>query len=294
MSLLFVCDTSSDCISRINLDVFEENCRIDLRGSENVRIGPHGICKYRNKIITANSYSNSISIINLEGNVSISHTFIGMHCNDVAAYDRKAFVICGDLNSVIVIDLVSMKMIEVIPCGNQPHSISMSIIKRILLVANMNNDSISLIDMRSKNNCFNIRVGAYPTKAIFTLDGESILVCESNIGSDYKGCISIISLKSHRIIHRIPVGNSPTDIYCDERYLYVSNFGEGTISIIDINNYEEIKKIIVGGMPRGIVSLGKKLYIGDNYNNLLLNVDYISESKKNIPIGGEPTGMILI
>lgn len=161
-------------------------------------------------------------------------------------------------------------------------------------MSNINNDSISLIDIKNRNNYFNIRVGAYPTKAIFTLDGKSILVCESNIGSDYKGCISIISLKSLKIVHRIPVGNSPTDMYCDENFLYVSNFGDGTVSIIDINNYKEIKKIIVGGMPRGIISLGHNLYIGDNYNNLLINVDYTNEGKKNIPIGGEPTGMILV
>jgi len=294
MSLLYVCDTSSDCISRINLEAFEENCRINLRESENARVGPHGICKYRNKIITANSYSNNISIINLKGEISISHTFIGVHCNDVAAYEGRVYVICGDLNSVIVMDLVSMKMLEVIPCGNEPHSISMNINKKILLVANMKNDSISLIEMKGRKNCINIRVGAYPTKAIFTLDGEFILVCESNIGSDYRGCISILSLKTHKIIYRIPVGNCPTDIYCDEKYLYVSNFGDGTVSIIDINNYQEINKIIVGGMPRGIVSLGKDIYVGDNYNNMLLKVDYTNENKKKIPIGGEPTGMILV
>ncbi len=292
MSLLFVCDTSADCISKIDPQQFKEVCRIDLKGSDDKRIGPHGICKYKNYIITANSYSNTVSIVNIEGNSGVSHKFIGMHCNDVTVVDRLAFVICGDLNSVVVLDLGNMNVVEVIPCGSQPHSISAN--RKLLLVANLDNDSISLIDVSHKRSRINIRVGPYPTKAIFTLDGKFVLVCESNMGSDYKGCISIISLKTRSIIHRIAVGCFPTDMYCDEKFLYVSNFGEGTVSIVDINNYIEVKKIIIGGMPRGIVSQGKNLFIGDNYNNMLIKVNYENEYKRKIPIGQEPTGMILV
>ena len=47
-------------------------------------------------------------------------------------------------------------------------------------------------------------------------------------------------------------------------------------------------------MPRGILEDEKYLYVGDNYNNLLFRIDKITENKKAISIGGEPTGMTLL
>jgi len=83
-------------------------------------------------------------------------------------------------------------------------------------------------------------------------------------------------------------------MYCNGEYCYVSNFGDGTVSILDINKYKEIKRIEVGGMPRGILEDEKYLYVGDNYNNLLFRIDKITENKKAISIGTEPTGMTIL
>mgnify|MGYP001584199382 FL=1 len=288
-----MCSTSSDCISKVDLDLFREEEKIYLDKKNLERIGPHGIYVYKNKLLTANSYDNSISMVNIN-NYETESYFIGMHCNDLSVYDNKAYVICGDSDDVIVFDLEKKSIVESIPCGNSPHSIYICKRKNLIIVANMNSDSITIIDCTQNGKIKNVRVGSYPTKAVITTDGNYILVCESNIGMDNKGSISIISLKNYNVLYKIPVGNSPVDMYCNERYCYVSNFGEGTVSILDINNYKEIKKIEVGGMPRGILEDEKYLYVGDNYNNLLLKIDKITENKKAISIGGEPTGMTLL
>ena len=292
MRKLYVCNTSSDCISKVNLDLFIEEEKINLDKKDLKRIGPHGICVYENKLITANSHDNSISII-IDTKKTESH-FIGMHCNDLSVYDNKAYVICGDCNDIIVFDLVKKQIVEAIPCGDLPHSINICKRKKLIIVSNMNSDSITIIECAPKGKIKNLRVGAYPTKALITPDGNYILVCESNIGMDNKGSISIISLKNYKELYNIPVGNSPVDMYCNERYCYISNFGDGTVSKVDINNYKEIKKIEIGGMPRGILEDEKYLYVGDNYNNLLFRIDKITENKKAISIGGEPTGMTLL
>ncbi|MBX4263876.1 YncE family protein [Clostridium estertheticum] len=293
MRNLYVCSTSSDCISKVNLDLFIEEEKIYLDKQNLKRIGPHGIYVYENKILTANSYDNSISIVNTY-NYEIESYFIGMHCNDLSVYDNKAYVICGDSDDVIVFDLEKKNIVEAIPCGNSPHSIYICKKKDLIIVANMNSDSITLIDCAQNGNIKEIRVGAYPTKAVITPDGNYILVCESNIGMDNKGCINIISLKNCNVLNKIPVGNSPVDMYFNGEVCYVSNFGDGTVSILDINKYKEIKRIEVGGMPRGILEDEKYLYVGDNYNNLLFRIDKITENKKVISIGTEPTGMTLL
>ncbi|MBU3158172.1 YncE family protein [Clostridium frigoris] len=293
MRNLYVCSTSADCISKVNLELFVEEEKIYLDKQNLKRIGPHGIYIYENKILTANSYDNSISIVNIN-NYETENYFIGMHCNDLSVYDNKAYVICGDSDDIIVFDLEKKSIVEAIPCGNSPHSIYICKKKKLIIVANMNSDSITLIDCAQNGNIKEIRVGAYPTKALITTDGNYILVCESNIGMNNKGCISIISLKNYNVLNKIPVGNSPVDMYCNGEYCYVSNFGDGTVSILDINKYKEIKRIEVGGMPRGIIEDEKYLYVGDNYNNLLFRIDKITENKKAISIGTEPTGMTLI
>ena len=293
MRNLYVCSTSSDCISKVNLDLFIEEEKIYLDKQNLKRIGPHGIYVYDNKILTANSYDNSISIINIDNNEKETY-FIGMHCNDLSVYDNKAYVICGDSDDIIVFDLEKKTIVEAIPCGNSPHSIYICKKRKLIIVANMNSDSITIIDCAHNGNIKEIRVGAYPTKAVISTDGNYILVCESNIGMDNKGCINIISLKNYNVLNKIPVGNSPVDMYCNEKYCYVSNFGDGTVSILDINNYKEIKRIEIGGMPRGILEDKKYLYVGDNYNNLLFRIDKKTENKKAISIGGEPTGMTIL
>jgi YVTN family beta-propeller protein len=294
MGDIYVCNTSSDCISKINVDTFKEECRLKFTLDSSSKVGPHGICAYNEELLIANNYNNSLSIIDMDKNLEKESYFIGMHCNDVVVYDNTAYIVCGESNCAVLFSLSERKIIEQIPCGNLPHSISLCREKRLALISNMQSDSITLVDCDNRENTKNINVGCYPTKALFSVDGQYILVCESNIGSYYRGSISIISVKTLKLVNRVMVGKYPVDMCCDERYCYVSNFGEGSVSIVDINSSREVRKITTGGMPRGIVKSGRHIYIGDNYNNMLIELDMENENKRKIPIGGEPTGMILL
>ncbi|MCY6482796.1 YncE family protein [Clostridium aestuarii] len=294
MNWLYVCNTSSDNISVVNIREFKEEFKISLKVSNAEKIGPHGICIYKDKLLVANNYSNTISVIDVKEKKEIERHFIGMHCNDAVVYKDKAYVICGELNYVVVFNLITNKIDEQIPCGELPHSIEINKQKKLLLISNFENDSLTLIDLEDKKNIKNIRVGAYPTKALFSVGSNHILVCESNIGADIRGSIGILSLKNFRIVNKILVGKYPVDMYIDSKCCFVSNFGEGTVSIVDINNYKEIKKINLGGMPRGIIKINDYIYVGDNYNNLLIRANIQSDNKKAISIGGEPNGMTMI
>lgn len=294
LNCLYICSTSSDSVYVVNLNNFRVKNKISLKSNElTEKIGPHGICISKGKLITANNYNNSISIIDLKTGIQEESYYIGAHCNDIVTLGNKAYITCSDSNSLITFDLKLKKIVEQIPCGNLPHSISLNTNKKLLLVCNMENDTITLIDCKNSGNVKNIKVGSYPTKAIFTMDGEHILVCESNLGSQFKGSIAILSLKNYKIITRIISGNSPCDIYCNNRYCFVSNFGDGSISILDMSTYTEKKKVIVGGMPGNILKYGDNLYIGDNYNDLLIKLNIENNSKQFIPIGSEPTGMVM-
>ncbi len=83
-------------------------------------------------------------------------------------------------------------------------------------------------------------------------------------------------------------------MYCDEKYCYVSNYGDGTISIIDIINFINVKSIRIGGMPRGIICDERYIYVGDSYNDLIMRINKNDNHEKLIiPLKGQPTGMII-
>ncbi|MCM0650636.1 YncE family protein [Clostridium swellfunianum] len=293
MSSLFICNTSSDYISQINLAEFYEERRIPLGVDKISRIGPQGICAYKDKLLVANSYNNSLSILDMAQMMQIEEYFIGMHCNGVEVSEDNAYVVCGELNSIIIFNLTKKKIIEEIPCGSFPYSISIDKTKGFIAVANMHSDSITLIDCRNKENILNIRSSNYPTKAVFDESSQFILVAESNMGIKSNGTLSIIELNGLKRVGKIKVGNSPVDIFTEKNYCYVSNLGDGTISIVDIKNLKEIKRIKTGGMPRAIIKHEEYIYVSDSYNDIILQLNLKNGNKKVISVGKEPTAMTI-
>ena len=62
MSYIIVCNTGSDSLNKINTENLK-NQSIILSADESP-LGPHGLSLYEDKILVANNYNNSISIIN--------------------------------------------------------------------------------------------------------------------------------------------------------------------------------------------------------------------------------------
>lgn len=291
MSKLYVCNTASDYISEVDMESLKER-KINLTKYPN-RIGPHGICSYDNHLIIANNYSNSITKIN-KTTKDIEDFFIGVHLNDVRVYKDTAFIICGETNSLITFDLVENRIMEYIPMGIYPHSIEISEELGLAVITNMLSENILLLDCISKEIIANIKVGHYPTKSMFIPEGKGVLTCSSNMGADKPGSIKLLNLENLNIVGEVMVGRSPVDVCCDDQgFGYITNFNDGSISIINYNIMKELYKIFMGGMPRGIVKNNYDLFIGDNYNNLVINYKLTSKEIKIIPVGKEPNGMIL-
>lgn len=294
MDYLYVCNTSSDFVSQISLGDYSHK-KIYLNSKEG-RVGPHGICTWKSEIIVANSYNNSISKIDIVDCVEKENYYIGIHCNDVDVFNNYAYIVCGESNSIIVFDLITNVIIQEIPCGNMPHNIDISRKSELGVIANMQSDCVSILDCAKNDILTSIKVGAYPTKAIITSDNKYIIVCESNLGLDKVGSITVFDLVKFKKVITIKVGKSPVDVYYDyiEKMCFVSNFLEGTISIVDLSEGKEVRKIKVGGMPRGIIKKGRYLYIGNNYGNSLIIYDIYKMNIKTIPIGKEPNGMTMV
>lgn len=288
-----MCNTTKDLVDKVNIEKFVLEDIIKLVGVNSSKLGPHGIYLQGDLLFTSNCYDGSISIVNLAKN-TVKGFYLGRYCRDICADGNHLYIICGDSNNIVNFDLSREEIVEIIPCGDSPHSIDICTIRNEIVVANHGDDSITIFDSLYGNNIENIKVGPAPTKALFTIDGEHILVCESCMGSMEKGRISVFSSKSRKLSQRIAVGNCPFDMYCDEKYCYVSNYGDGSISVIDIRSFKNIDNIRIGGMPRGIICDENYIYVGDCYNDLIVKINKKdNKEKKIIPLGGQPTGMIM-
>ncbi|WP_346886705.1 YncE family protein [Clostridium sp. UBA4395] len=293
MRYLYICNTTQDSINKIGIEKFALEDVIKLEGVNENKVGPHGLCIQGDQLFTSNCYDGSVSIVNLKDLKSYSY-YLGRNCRDICALGNHLYIICGDSNNVVTFDLNKKEIIEIIPCGDSPHSIDCCNHSNEIVVANNGDDTITVFDSLYGSDIKNIKVGQAPTKALFTLNGDYILVCESSAGSLDKGCVSVISSRNHKVIHRLSVGNCPFDMYCDEKFCYVSNYGDGTISIIDIINFINVKSIRIGGMPRGIICDERYIYVGDSYNDLIMRIDKNDNHEKLIiPLKGQPTGMII-
>jgi len=290
MNYLYVCNTGSDTLSQINLNNLEEEQCIRI-AQINERYGPHGLCKWKDSIITANSYNSSLSIIDVMSGKVIEEYYIGGNCNDVAVYRNEAIVVCGESNNLIVFDLENKRIVEEVPIGNLPHSIDINYQLDLIAVTNMENSTLSILNCSNKELIKNITVGCYPTKAFFSEDNNYIYLCESYLGHNCCGYVNIISTKTLSSVGKISAGFNPIDFCFQGNIIYVASFSEGCIYILDLERRKFIKKVFVGGMPRCIKKKGRYIFVGDNYGSRLIIYDGKKDEKKSISIGKEPTDM---
>ena len=292
MSYIIVCNTGSDSLNKINTENLK-NQSIILSADESP-LGPHGLSLYKEKILVANNYNNSISVINYKNFKEESNFYIGAHPNDIVAYDGIAYVSCGESNSVIIYDLINERVNFEVPTGRFPHNIALEEDKHLIFISNMGDDNISVIDYINNKEIKRIKVENTPIKITLSKNKKYLYVCMSYLGYDKKGDIGIIELKTLELINKIQVGMSPVDLFEEDGYLYVSNLCDGSISVVNLKNLKEENKIIIGGMPRGIVKDRENIFVGDYLNGVLKVINIKNTKVKAMTIGTEPNAMILV
>ncbi|WP_459477148.1 YncE family protein [Clostridium saccharoperbutylacetonicum] len=291
MSYIILCNTASDSLNKINTEDLNSESIILSDGEG--PFGPHGLSLYKDKILVANNYNNSISIINYNNFKEETNLYVGAHPNDIVAINDIAYVLCGESNSVIIYDLISERINFEIPTGRFPHNATLFEDKKLIFISNMGEDNISVIDYLNNREIKRIKVENIPMKTIISKNKKYLYICLSCLGYDKNGTVGIIDLETLELINKIEVGNSPVDLFEDESFLYISNLCDGIISVIDLKEFKEKNKIRIGGMPRGIVKVGNRIFVGDYLNGILKVINLTENNVKVIRIGDEPNSMTL-
>lgn len=291
MNSIIVCNTASDSVSIISLDREGFVDTIPLNLVEGL-YGPHGINVYDNKIITANNYGDNISVIDILKKKEVENYFIGSCPNDIKTYNNKAYILCGDSNTLVVFDMKDKKSMFQLKTGNNPHSIDIDN-DGIGYISCLAEDSIIAFKCDNVEKIKEIKRLSYPTKVLVSKYSKEIFVLEGCFGENTDGYVNVISKESFCSDIRIKVGKGPVDMWEDKNYLYISNFIDSSISIVDLKGGKEVKKIYLEGIPRGIVKFKDSLYVGDYINGRVMKINLLGEKTKIIAVGKEPNAMIL-
>lgn len=180
----------------------------------------------------------------------------------------RAYVTNARSNTVSVVDMATMRVIDTIPVGISPGDVVVSPDGRTVYVTNTVDsagagepDTISLIDTASNTVVDEIVVGDSPHGIARTSDGSSLYV--ANTFDDTLAIVNVLTGE----VDSIPVGRFPVipAISPDNARIYVSNGGDGTISVFDRQSLQPLATIQVHADARGIEVTpdGKVAYVGN-------------------------------
>ena len=75
------------------------------------------------------------------------------------------------------------------------------------------------------------------------------------------------------VTNTISVGSFPYEITSDGTHVWVANNGNNTVSEIDASTHSVISTISVGSLPYGITSDGTHVWVANNGNNAVSEID---------------------
>ena len=122
------------------------------------------------RLFVSNWASESVSVIDTANNKVIRTLHVGINPNDMKlSSDGRLFVACSNDNTVHVIDTRKMEVIErlsttlspLAPEGSTPDALEIDNVRKLIYVANADNDSITVI--RIANRAHSAVVGFIPT-----------------------------------------------------------------------------------------------------------------------------------
>jgi YVTN family beta-propeller protein len=158
------------------------------------------------------------------------------------------------------------------------HSDNIAINKKgdTLYIANIDVNSVTIFNTKTKKKEAEIRVGKEPRQLALSPDEQWLYV-----SCMYDDRVDIISLKEKKVVGHLKTGIEPFGLVTsqDGQTLYVANYRSGTLSVFDLAKREKKTEIKVGDRPRALALTadGKKLYVTQYLDAKISVVD----TKKN-------------
>jgi YVTN family beta-propeller protein len=212
-----------------------------------------------------------------------------------AVSGKRAYVTDSRNDSVVVVDLQAKMVAARIPVGSYPHGLRLSPDGRLLAVANMNSDTVSLVDLDAGRSD-TIAVGRRPVQVAFSPDGRRLFVtlnAEDNVAA--------VDLQTRRVLYRAAVGRGPVQLAVtpDGKRIVVANQGpesapDDRVTVLNAVDGSLVQQIDTGRGAHGVAidSSGDMAYVTNTYEDSVSAVDLIVlREVKRYRTGKEPNGI---
>jgi YVTN family beta-propeller protein len=141
-----------------------------------------------------------------------------------------------------------------------------------VLVANPDNNSVTLIDARARSPLREIPVGEKPEGVSWIGSGPLAAVAVYR-----EDCLAVVDTEQGQLIHKLKVASEPYGVVVNRSgsRAWVTHEYPGTVSEVDLAAYRVAREIPVGPFVRGIALSPdeKRLYVSEYYTAVLDAVD---------------------
>jgi YVTN family beta-propeller protein len=201
-------------------------------------------------------------------------------------------------NTLILND--SIKLGDKWPEKIGPAGIALDDNKQRLFVVTKENNSLYVIDLKSKSILKQLPLGAEAFTCVLSPDKTTLYI--SLWGGDR---LLFVDTRTLEITQSIPVGDNPNEICLNKKgsLLYLANANDNSVAVINVHDHKVIETLnasLYPDAPSGSTSNGvclspdeKTLYVANADNNCLAVFDVsapgFSKSKGFIPTGWYPT-----
>jgi YVTN family beta-propeller protein len=157
---------------------------------------------------------------------------------------------------------------------------------KLLVVANTDADTVSVVDAKARKLLREIRVGDHPEGAAWVGNGPLVLV--TLWGADK---LAFVNTETGKVEFALAVDDEPYGVVVtrDGKHAYVSHDYPGTVSEIDIDARKVLRTFRAGACVRGIALSAdeKTLYVTEFYTAKLVALDIASGKVAETWTGGE-------
>lgn len=156
------------------------------------------------------------------------------------------YVACGDDDTIDVIDVATLEVVDSIPTGPSPEVFVFSPDEAQIFVSNEEDSTMEIIDVATRTVVERVATGAEPEGVINSVDGQYIFVT-----SEVADMVHVVDRAKAAVIKNIIVGTRPRRFVVtpDGADLWVSDELSSEVHVIDVASLEI--KTVLSFIPPG-------------------------------------------
>ena len=225
-----------------------------------------------NTIYVANSYDNTVSVINGTTNTATSTITVGSGPTGVAVnpLTNTIYVANQYSHTVSVINGATNTVTSTIDVGSSPVDVAVNPSTNTIYVANFGSNTISVINGATNTVTSTIARGPFP-------EGVGVNPLTNTIYAVNLGpTVSVINGATNTVTSTITVGSSPTGVAVNPSIntIYVANFDSNTVSVINGATNTVTSTITIGGGLTGIGSGPLEVAVNPSTNTIYVTNYY--------------------